>query len=161
MTLRPQIVVLIETYLPVLGGAQNNVHELCRRLSERGFDCEVLTRRCATSHRRLEVVDGVTIRRSGRFPIRSLAKLFWAVSVTGYLLRRRRRYDLVISVPIFYWPDLLPAYINRLLTAKPYLVRTTMAGNFGAMLSWSVDSPADLVKKLLFPPPLWRRVLSS
>lgn len=158
---RPALVVLIETYLPIRGGAQNNVHELCRRLSRRGYRCEVLTRRYAPQSPRTEVLDGVSIRRLGRFPVRVISKLIWAVGVLGFLLRHRREYDLVLSVPIFYWPDLLPAYLGRLLTGKPFAVRTTMAGNFHAMLSWEVASVVDLLKKLLFPPALWRRVLLS
>ncbi len=158
---QPRIVVLIESYLPILGGAQNNVHELCKRLSALGCRCEVLTRRYTSRHSRLDAVDGVTIRRSGLFPIRPFAKLFWAVHVMGYLVRHRRRYDLVLSVPIFYWADLLPAYLNRLLSGKPFVVRTTMAGNFSDMLTWRIASLTDLAKKLLFPPFLWHRVLAK
>ena len=69
------IIVIIDRYLPIFGGAQNNVHELCRRLSDDGFKITILTRRIYSEMNKNERLDNVDIKRVGYFPIRVISKV--------------------------------------------------------------------------------------
>jgi hypothetical protein len=40
-----KIVVLIDRYLPIIGGAQKNVHQLNLDLQKHGYEVQVLTRK--------------------------------------------------------------------------------------------------------------------
>jgi len=149
-----RIVILIDRYWPLLGGAPNNIHELGQRLSSMGFRVTVLTRRLFLKVAKHEVIDDIGIRRFGYFPVRIVSKLLCFISVTWYLLRHRREYDLVLCVPCDEFTDLLPAYFASLITKKPYVMRMTGFPNFDIMPSSPTKSPTEAVRKLclsLFP----------
>lgn len=153
------IVILIDAYLPVLGGAQNNVHAISRRLVTNGYQITVLTRHIEATSPKFEVLDGVMIRRYGTPGVRLLSKLWLALGSLWLLIRKRDLIDVMLSVPIFYWPDLLPIYLAHLANGKPYLMRSTMTRNFETLLSWRVEGAAGWLKRVAFPPFVWRRVL--
>lgn len=153
------IVILIDAWLPVLGGAQNNVDAICRRLAARGWRFTVLTRHISAESLPHESDTTFTIRRFGSPRLRLPSKIALALGAWWFLIRRRHTYDAVLTVPIFYWPDLLPVYLAALFTGKPFIMRTTMTRNFDAMLSWDVTNSAEWIKRLVFPPLLWRHVL--
>ena len=153
------IVVLIDRYRPIIGGAQNNVHELSRRLVFKGFNVSVLTRIVFPGLKKEETLDSVKVNRFGAFPVRIISKLLCSIQIITYLIKHRREYDVVICVPCAYFTDLLPAYISYLVTKKPYVIRTTGVGNLDDLLSNSDSSIQGRIKSAITPGGFWRRVL--
>lgn len=155
-----RIVVLIDRYLPILGGAQNCVHFLSKELALRNFDVTVLTRRINEGLSKLDVLDNVTVIRFGYSSLRIISKLWCFIAIVWYLIRQHRNYDVVFCVPCAKLTDFLPAYVAYLFTRKPYIMRgTSLGNNFDSMLTWSARSIEELVKKIFIPPFVWRRVI--
>jgi glycosyltransferase involved in cell wall biosynthesis len=155
-----KIIILIDRYLPILGGAQNNVHELAGRLLEKGYEVTVLTRKLGRSLSDQQHIENVIVKRFGSFPNRVVSKLICLLGMTAYLIRNVRQYDLILCVPCAYYSDILPAFLSSVVTKKPYVIRTTMSGNLDYMLSIKSETARDLIKKLMVPPFLFRSVLS-
>lgn len=154
-----RIVVLIDRYLPLLGGAQNNIHELGRHLSSKGFHITILTRRLSPEMQKYEVIDHATVRRFGYFPVRLLSKLFCIFQIIWHLIRYKKNYDLVLCVPCTYLTDLLPAYIASSFIKTPYVIRTTSVANFDLIMSWSSKSPDEFLRKIFIPPYIGKQTI--
>ena len=65
MTTEPRILLMAETYHPVLGGGEKHTRSLALGLSRLGFGVRVITRRSSEDLLPLEVDGGVTIHRVG------------------------------------------------------------------------------------------------
>jgi glycosyltransferase involved in cell wall biosynthesis len=156
MTKPLRVYVLIDRYLPILGGAQNNVHLLFGELSARGFQVTVLTRRVERDLAKTETIDGIAVRRFAGSRLRLLSKAWCIAAFVWEMARHRRSYDVVVSVPCVPITDELPAYLGCLLTGKPYIIRTTSL-EFERFLT-----PGAPVSKFddLIPAAVWRRVFS-
>jgi len=154
-----RLLVLIDRYLPILGGAQNNVHELCCELKQRGFSVKVITRVVYSGLKKTETIDGVNILRFASIPFRIFSKFLFVIQSTIYLIRCKTEYDAVLAVPCALYPELLPPFFASLITKKPYIIRTTCYNNFDKMLSWKSAHWRDAIKRIFFPPFLWRAVL--
>jgi len=63
VTTEPRILLMAETYHPVLGGGEKYTRSLARGLARLGFGMQVVTRRSSDDLKPLEVDDGVTIHR--------------------------------------------------------------------------------------------------
>jgi glycosyltransferase involved in cell wall biosynthesis len=155
-----RVIILIDRYLPILGGAQNNVHELSSRLSKHGYKVTVLTRKLGKELSDGQQIGEISVKRFGSFPNRVISKIMCLLTMTGYLIRNRSEYDLVLCVPCAYYSDILPAFLSSFVTGKPYVIRTTMSGNMDYMLSIRSDSVRDYLKKIIFPPLLFRKVIN-
>lgn len=156
---RKRVMVVIDRYLPIIGGAQNNVHQLCRYLLERGFDITVLTRRIYPELPVAEKIDGIQVRRFGYAPVRLLSKLLCAVAITVWLIRYRNSTDVVVSVPCVNTTDMLPVYLAHLFTHVPYVVRiTSMENNFDLLLRYTRVSFGKWLMNMLLPPGFYRQI---
>lgn len=65
MTTEPRILLMAETYHPVLGGGEKHTRSLALGLSRLGFRVQVITRRSGDELLPFEVDDGVAIHRVG------------------------------------------------------------------------------------------------
>ena len=155
-----RIAVLIDRYLPILGGAQKNVHDVCRRLVKAGFRVTVLTRRVVPELPERDRIDGVAVRRFGYAPQRVASKALCSAQITAHLLRRRRDYDAALCVACMHVTDVLPGYLAWRFARLPYVIRTTGIDNLDVLLSWRAGRPGQLAWRLLIPPPLWRRAFA-
>jgi glycosyltransferase involved in cell wall biosynthesis len=155
-----RIVILIDRYLPILGGAQKNIHQIGKLLAKSGTQVKVLTRMVLPELAEEEEIDGIRVRRFGNTRHRIISKALAILQTTLHLVRTRNQYDGMVCVLAAYYTELLPAYLSSLVTKKPYLVRTTMTKNFDHMLSYKMESKKDPLKKIAVPPFLWRRALN-
>ncbi len=156
-----RIIILIDRYLPILGGAQNNVHQVARGLVSEGLQVTVLTRIVFPGLQAMESIDGVRIKRFSGSRSRVFSKLGCIVGIIRYLVKNKNNYDAVLCVPCVYLTDLLPAYFAFLLTGKPYVMRTTGIFNYENLLGFHPRSFSEVVKKILLPPLLWRKILKN
>ncbi len=154
-------IVLIDRYLPILGGAQKNVHQICVGLVNKGHQMKVLTRMVVPGLRKHEVLDGVEIERFSKNRVRWLSKIFCVVAFVRYLVKFKDEYDVVVCVPCSRLTDLLPAYLAALITGKPYVIRSTSTSLYDSVLDPSSGSVAGVLQRLFLPPLLWRKVLAK
>lgn len=154
------LVIVIDTYLPRLGGAQKNVQAIGRFLAQNGYTVTVLTRRLPNTVKR-EAMEGVAVHRFGYFPLRIVSKLLFALSAMAYLIRHGNSADAILVAPVYYWPDLLPTFIASRLTRTPFIVRTTMAGSLDYLLGENHATGAERLKRIVLPASLWRRIFAS
>ena len=89
--------MVTERYLPIWGGAENQLQQLVKLLAEQHCDVEIVTRRWHRAMSRYEFLDGIPVYRVGIPGSGPLATLVFVLSVLAYLLRRRRRYRIVHS----------------------------------------------------------------
>lgn len=154
------IAILIDSYVPIVGGAQQVVHQVASRLVRRGFAITVLTRRVTPDLPAEETRDGVRVLRLGEHPKRVVSKLRCMTGAVRWL-RRHREVAAVLAVPTALVTDLLPAYLACRATGTPYAVRATALNMFDGMLTWRSPTAGRTLGKLLTPPPLWRAALRN
>lgn len=118
-----RIVILIDRYLPILGGAQINVHQVARGLVNKGLHVTVLTRVVFSGLPSEELIDGVQVKRFSGSKSRIFSKVACIISISQYLVKHKNDYDAVLCVPCVSLTDLLPAYLAFLFTGKPYIMR--------------------------------------
>lgn len=87
MTTEPRILLMAETYHPVLGGGEKHTRSLALGLARLGFGVQVITRRSSEDLPATEVDGGVTIHRVGP-PGKGRGKKF--AMIPGALGRARR-----------------------------------------------------------------------
>ena len=60
-----KVLMVIERYSPIWGGAENQLRELCLHLVQNGCEVSVVTRRWEWGMPARDLVDGVPVRRVG------------------------------------------------------------------------------------------------
>ncbi len=96
----PRVVMLLESYLPVVGGMEAQASTLAGALHRAGTPVFILTRRTQPSLPREEVMNGIRVVRLG--PTGRSSRLRWPMVLTALwaLFRHRKSYDLIL-VPGF------------------------------------------------------------
>jgi glycosyltransferase involved in cell wall biosynthesis len=87
--------MVIERYLPIWGGAENQLRELARELSKADVSVEILTRRWSPSHPPVEKIDGVTVHRIGVPGESALARMVFIFSLAWSIVRMRSQFDVL------------------------------------------------------------------
>lgn len=95
-----RIVILINNYTPLLGGAEIFVIKLSNYLIKNGHEVDVITLKHAPDHPNFEVIDGVNVYRVKYINIKGLGFITSFLSLFRTLKRnqQKRRYDIIHSV---------------------------------------------------------------
>ena len=122
-----RVLMLIATYLPVLGGTQRQCWLLARELHRRGHEVAVLTRggRGASSH---ELVDGVAVSRTPAIGPGYWESLVWTLTATAWLRRHGRGFEILQCYQM-----LSPAHVGILGRSgrQAVVVRPACSGPYG------------------------------
>lgn len=123
----PSICMLVTDFDAATGGLQKTSRQLLGELTRRGASTFV----CARNYHarpRVEVQDGITIRRSPVVSraVPALNSLIYLLDTMFWLVRNRRRYD-VIHCQQMYGPAMVGLFA-KLLLRKPVLVGLHMSG---------------------------------
>lgn len=160
------VAVLIDRYLPILGGAQKNVHQLCQGLIDRGWQVTVLTRRLHRDLASTGRIDGVKVHRMGWLPgggssaVHFVSKWWCGLWAAWWLYRHRDAIDVVLTVPIGPYSDLLAAHLGWRWAEVPYVIRgSSLGNNFRRMLGPAQG--VERLSRLVAPRSLWRKTLSQ
>lgn len=108
----PGIVILLESYPPIVGGTPSHAHLLAGDLARRGMRVLVVTRRWDARVPAREVADGVTVLRIGPAGYGSGKKWRMLLACLPVLVRLRREYDLL------YVPGLRVLGVAGVLVAR-------------------------------------------
>src|SRR3954468_20184638 len=136
MVNKPRIYIAISTFLPLVGGAENQALAQGRSLRERGYEATIITLRHDRKWPQHEVIEGVPVMRVAgmllgnreRLPglLRKLLYLM-AMLVMGWTLwQHRQRYDIlhVYQLNLLALPTAFVCY----LTNKPMIIAVRSAG---------------------------------
>jgi glycosyltransferase involved in cell wall biosynthesis len=89
--------MVTERYLPIWGGAENQLKQLIPRLTERGCEVSVVTRRFHSNWPVREHLEGVQVVRLGVPGTGTFKTLLFTVSLLMYIIRNRRMIDIMHS----------------------------------------------------------------
>lgn len=120
------LLMIIGLFHPVVGGAEKVCQALSRQLRERGIAVTVLTQYRAGLPE-YEVIDGVPVYRKmkGWHPF----GLYYIISVLAFLIRHRRRYDIIQCFGLFLFVP--PAVFMHYAWGKKVVLRLLCSGGCG------------------------------
>jgi len=118
--------MLIQQYLPHIGGAERQIASLAPRLQQRGIDVHVITRKNANLLA-YEVMDGVPVHRLPIFKSRALASLSYTLHAIKTLFRLKP--DVVHAHELLSPTTTALAY--RRLSGTPVIAKVLRGGELG------------------------------
>lgn len=124
-----RICLCVSLFRPAIGGAERQAEQLARALTARGHRVTVVTQRLPGTPPE-EELDGVRVVRA----IRTLkgGPLFgvtYVLSLSWYLLRHRRSFDLIQATYLYL--DAFTAVALRPLHGRPVILRPACGGVYG------------------------------
>jgi glycosyltransferase involved in cell wall biosynthesis len=122
----PQIAMVIQRYLPHVGGAERQLQQLAPRLQDLGFDLHILTRH-EKGLKRFEVIDGVPVHRLPASGPKAWAAATFTLAALWKLLRLRPD---VIHAHEILTPASIAMYSKPILH-RPILVKILRGGARG------------------------------
>lgn len=92
-----KILMLIDRYIPIWGGAENQLRQLIPHLEKKGCSVTLLTRRWHRNLHSIEFIDGTKVNRVG-FPGETvLATLSYVIGVVWFIFKNRKNIDVIHS----------------------------------------------------------------
>ncbi len=91
------VLMVIERYLPIWGGAENQLAQLAPVLMRKGCRVTIVTRRWKSGYTRQERMGGITIIRLGIPGTHRWATLVFVLSLACFVVRRRSNTDILHS----------------------------------------------------------------
>lgn len=92
-----KVLMVIERYFPIWGGAENQLQQLIQHLCDLGCEIEILTRRWQKGIAAKELVNDIAVYRVGWPGKGRLATIVFILSLVWFLLRRGRKVDIIHS----------------------------------------------------------------
>lgn len=156
-----RLIVVIDRYLPILGGAQKNTHEMCSWLVKNGYcHVTVLSRHLDKQLVPRDTIDGIFVLRFSYHPVRLISKLLFIFEAVCFLVSKRSEYDIVLVVPCALYVEYFSTFIASLIANIPYVLRTTSMMHFDVMFSWRLLSLKQYVQRIMVPPFWWRLIIN-
>ncbi|MGA2318546.1 MAG: glycosyltransferase, partial [Thermodesulfobacteriota bacterium] len=129
-----KVLMVISQFYPMIGGAEKQAQILARKLIERGVTVDIVTGWWKSGTARKEKIDGIQVFRNfacwGMFGIkriRTMGALIYMMSLSLFLIRRKKRYDLIHIHQVLY-PAFVSALIAKGIFDKPILVKMGCSG---------------------------------
>ena len=92
---QPRVVVLTDTFYPIVGGGETHARILSNKLNEQGICSFVITGRTSSSLAQHEVIDSIPVNRVGLPDRKRLGKYLAMVPAFIKLYQTRRAYDVI------------------------------------------------------------------
>jgi len=92
-----KILMVTERYLPIWGGAENQLHQLIPHLVQQGCEVKVVTRRWHKHYPTQETLDNVDVFRLGVPGVGFLPTVVFIFSLIGYFWGKRNEIDVLHS----------------------------------------------------------------
>lgn len=89
------ILMLIDNYYPLIGGAERQVDTLARRLLKKGIKVRVVTEKKEKDWKQDEIINGIPVKRIPFPEIRLLGSMVLFLSLFLYLFKTRKEYDII------------------------------------------------------------------
>lgn len=121
-----KILMVSERYLPIWGGAENQLAQLAPHLAGGGADVEVVTRRWKPEMVPRETMNGIVVRRIGVPGTGVIATVIFTILLFILLLREKRCFDVVHSHGAVKMGALIAA--AAMFTRRPTVAKIATAG---------------------------------
>jgi glycosyltransferase involved in cell wall biosynthesis len=150
-----RIFMLLDRYLPVIGGSELQTSRLARTLQNRGHSIRIVTRRLTPDLQATEILDGIPVHRLSPIGLSHFANAVMVARVFLYLVTQSRNYDLVHVDGV--GPLGLAALLAAKLTHKPVLLKVAAHGNLSRSDHAGIVPRrySRFVRSILLPPSLW------
>lgn len=125
------IVMVIDRYVPLWGGAENQLRQLIPYLQHQRHSVSLVTRRWYASMRRRETIDTIEVYRVGIPGDHGIATVFYIIHMLLYLIMKSRGTDLFHSHGAVAL-GALTALAGK-LTATPCVVKIATAGKIAQL----------------------------
>lgn len=159
MTRPYHIQMISNRYLPVIGGAEMQIAQLCAELARRGHRVRMLTRRLTPDLAECETLAGIPIERLSPVGLSSRATLLIVPQIFGHLLRQRRQID-VIHVNTLGALGLISIAAAK-LSGRPIVLKVPGRGGLIREDAVGIQPSAysRWVRRFVIPPAAWRWLL--
>jgi len=136
-----KVLMVISQFHPIIGGAEKQAQLLAQKLIKKGIDVNIVTGRWKFGTARKEKIDGIQVFRNftcwGMFGIkgiRTMGALIYMMSLSLFLIRHKKRYDLIHIHQVLY-PAFVSALIAKGIFDKPILVKMGCSGLTGDIIN--------------------------
>lgn len=126
-----KILMVSERYLPIWGGAENQLAQLAPHLAGRDAEVEIVTRRWKPEMAPREYINGIVVRRIGVPGTGANATVIFSISLFILLLRERRCFDVVHSHGAVNMGALIAA--AAMFTRRPTVAKIATAGRISLL----------------------------
>ena len=141
-----RILMVSPQFRPITGGYERAAERLSTSLAAAGHEVEVVTERRKSDWPRLEVSEGVTLRRIPVLHRRGIHSLTSILSFSFFFLTRGRRFDLY-HVHQYGWPAAI-ASAAGLLFGKPVFLKITNTGHQGIDAALPRGTFGEMLRRL-------------
>jgi glycosyltransferase involved in cell wall biosynthesis len=90
-----RILMVVDGQYPATGGAEMQARLLCTTFARQGHQVQVLAPRLQPSQAKLELVDGIAVRRLSYPRIKGVGAIWLDVRFAAFLLRHRNQFDVI------------------------------------------------------------------
>ena len=150
-----RVCMLLDRYLPVIGGTELQASRLATALQARGHSINIVTRRLTVDLPAKETVNGIQVHRLSPVGLSHFANVVIIGRVFLYLVSQRQNYDLIHVHGV--GPLGLAALLATKLTHKPVLIKVAAYGNLSRIDHAGIvpNRYTRFVRRILLPPWLW------
>lgn len=158
---RLRIGMLLNRYLPAVGGSEVQAAQLAGELTRRGHSVRIVTRRLSRDLPRHETIGGIDVTRLGPVGLGHAANAAMVPRMLGHLVATQGFYDVLHVHGA--GPVGLATLLAGRLTGLPVVLKTTTRGGLAREDPEGIHTSAysRFVRRVMLPPPLWRSLLSG
>jgi glycosyltransferase involved in cell wall biosynthesis len=155
MTSIPRICMLIDRYLPVVGGAETQAYALSEELAGRGYEIQILTRRIKSEFPVKEVIGSNQVYRLSPVGLSHKANVFVMFTAIWHLIRHRRTFEVLHVHGI--GPLGIASIIASKLLRKKVILKIASYGDLRRRDAVGIAPSlfSRVVRRILLPPRIW------
>jgi glycosyltransferase involved in cell wall biosynthesis len=154
-----QIAMILNRYLPIIGGAERQASQLIQQLTEKGHQITVITRRIDQDLALTEEIGRITVHRLHPVGLSHQANVLMVFRLWFYLIWHAREYD------IFHVHSIGPVGIATILAGKmthtPVVIKIATAGDIVRKQDANLSKVTYIIRKYILPPKLWLTLLGQ
>ena len=153
-----RVFMLLDRYLPVIGGTELQASRLAKALHQRGYSVQIVTRRVTSDLPVWETLDGIPVRRLGPTGLGHLANVLIIGRMFLYLIFNASRFDVLHVHGI--GPIGLATILAGRIIHKPVILKVATAGDIvrgeaGRLLPYYTR----FIRRIILPHWLWCFIL--
>lgn len=155
MTSLPRIYMLIDRYFPVVGGAETQAYALSEELASRGYTIQIVTRRIKPEYAVEDVIGSNQVYRLSPVGLSHRANVLVMFSTIWYLVRHRRKFDILHVHGI--GPLGIASLAAGKLLRKKVILKIASYGDLRRRDAVGITPSlfSRMVRRILLPPRLW------
>ena len=152
-----RVAMILNRYLPIIGGAEVQANRLSQQLLQRGHHVEVITRRIHKELPQTDQIEGIKVNRLSPVGLGHVANAMMFFRFLIYLVRHRRDFDIFHAHSI--GPIGLAAIIAGQLTHTPVVLKIATSGDISRKTKTRLSAYTRFIRRFVLPDSLWLAIL--